>query len=418
MGRILVTGLGAVSSLGMSVQDNLDALREGRGGLSAAPELIRTRLQLPVGEVKETQAALAARLGLPEDIIMTKTALMAALAASEALSDAGICLSSGKASGNCPDKSFMASSGGFTGRVGLILGTSVGGMDISGDFYEEYRNDPDCGDVRLMASHDCGASTVFVSDYLGIEDFSTTISTACSSAGNAIMLGARMIRAGLLDAVVAGGSDALSRFTLNGFNSLRILSSSPCRPFDALRDGLNLGEGAGFLVLESEESALLRGRSPYCSVSGWANVNEAFHQTASSAYGDGAFASMSGAMKMAGLCPGDIDYVNAHGTATVGNDLSEGCAFRRIFGDRMPPFGSFKGYIGHTLAASEGIEAVLCSRIISDGEIWPSRGFSSLDPQIGLSPLMEHRRGLRVRNILSNCFGFGGNDSSLVFSAI
>lgn len=404
MDRVLVTGLGAVSALGLSVKDNLNALRMGVSGISERPSMVRTKLQLPVGEVLATGRELLGYLGLDEGRVMTRTALMAALASAEAMADAGL----GR----------NGASGVPSGRIGLILGTSVGGMDISGEFYEEYRVDHSAGDVRVMESHDCGASTAFVAEYLGLDGFATTISTACSSAGNAIMLGARMIRAGLIDVAVVGGSDALSRFTMNGFNSLRILSSSPCRPFDASRDGLNLGEGAGFLVLESERSASGRGVEPYCAVSGWANVNEAFHQTASSADGDGAFAAMTEAMRVAGVGKDEVDYINAHGTATPGNDLSEGMAIRRIFGDDVPPFGSFKGYIGHTLAASEGIEAVFCALSIRGGELWPSPGFYSVDPGIGIAPLVKYREGLQIRNILSNSFGFGGNDSSLVFSAV
>ncbi|MCM1501537.1 MAG: beta-ketoacyl-[acyl-carrier-protein] synthase family protein [Bacteroidales bacterium] len=416
MDRVLVTGLGAVSALGLSVEDNLAALRAGRSGIVPSPGLVKTNLRLPVGEVPLTMPELAGMLGIASDMVMTRTALMAALAASEAMADAGL-------GARCPDGRFELSgestSDGAPGRrIGLVLGTSVGGMDISGDFYEEYRRDHSAGDIRAMLSHDCGASTAFVAGYLGIDGFTTTISTACSSAGNAIMLGARMIRAGLLDIAVVGGSDALSRFTMNGFNSLRILSSSVCRPFDVSRDGLNLGEGAGLLVLESESSASSRGCQGYCAVTGWANVNEAFHQTASSPDGDGAFAAMSEAMAVAGMVPADVDYINTHGTATPGNDLSEGKAIRRMFGAEVPPFGSFKGYIGHTLAASEGIEAVLCARAISDGELWPSLGFSAMDPEICLEPLMAHCHGIKIRNILSNSFGFGGNDSSLVFSAL
>lgn len=400
MDRVLVTGIGAVSALGLSVRENLDALRNGVCGISMMPPAVRTRLELPSGGVRASRAELIDALGLDNRLIMTKTALMAALSASEAAADAGL----------RPDTPFR--------RTGLILGTSVGGMDISGDFYEEYRIDHSSGDVRAMSVHDCGASTAFVAGYLGISGFSTTISTACSSAGNAIMLGARMIKAGLLDIAVVGGSDALSRFTMNGFNSLRIFSASACRPFDVSRDGLNLGEGAGFLVIESEKSALERGAEPYCAVSGWANVNEAFHQTASSADGDGAFAAMTEAMRVAGAGRDDIDYINTHGTATLGNDLSEGMAIKRIFGPDVPAFGSFKGYTGHTLAASEGIEAVFCACSIRDGELWPSCGFTAVDPEIGIAPLTEHLSGVKIRNILSNSFGFGGNDSSLVFSAV
>lgn len=402
MTEVFVTGLGVISSIGSGVQENLASLRAGKSGISKSHSLC-TRLDVPLAQVHLPESSGA---GVPslsgtvptDESPVTKTALLAVQAVSEALGDAGL------------NPSEMP--------VGLILGTSVGGMDLGEIFYGDFRKYPSSGDIRLMKHYDCAASTDYVCRKLGLTGYSTTISTACSSAGNAIMLAARMIRAGLADVVVAGGADALSRFTVNGFNSLRILSSSSCRPFDAARDGLNLGEGAGFLVLESGRSVRSRGVRPHCRLTGWANTDEAYHQTGSSPEGDGALTAMSSALEVAGLHPSDISYVNTHGTATPGNDLSEGTAIKRLFGESVPPFGSFKGYIGHTLAASEGIEAVFCALSLEYDEIWPSLGFSSADSAIGLSPAMEHRKGLGIRHIVSNSFGFGGNDSSLVFSCL
>lgn len=185
--RILVTGLGTVSAAGLSLHDNIDVLDSGRRALSACPSFLDTVLQVPVGEVRADNAVLKERLGLSEDRTVTRTALLAALAASEAVRDAGL------------DRGMLSG-----GRTGLIVGTSVGGMDLSEEFYGEFRKDGG-GDTDLIRMHDCGATTSFVADYLGMTGFRTTVSTACSSSGNAIMLGARMIRAGLLDTVVAGG---------------------------------------------------------------------------------------------------------------------------------------------------------------------------------------------------------------------
>ncbi len=397
MDRILVTGLGVISALGDSVAGSLEMLRAGKSGISDAPALLGTSLKVPVGEVRMTNAELLGYLGLDVESVVSRTALLAASAAVQAVNDAGL------------DRELLSG-----GRAGLILGTSVGGMDLTEHFYREFSEDSCSGDLKEIGMHDCGASAEFVARHIGFKGFATTVSTACSSAGNAIMTGARMIRAGLIDAAIVGGSDALSCFTMNGFNSLRILSSRPCRPFDADRDGLNLGEGAGFLVLQREGTQ--RGDS-YCSISGWANTNEAFHQTASSASGDGASLSMGEALRNAGLSPDDIDYINAHGTATPGNDLAEGTAVRRVFGGGTP-FGSFKAYTGHTLGASEGIEAVFCALSLKYGELWSSAGFAVEDPEIGLRPLCGYHRNGALRHILSNSFGFGGNDTTLIFSAI
>jgi 3-oxoacyl-(acyl-carrier-protein) synthase len=243
----------------------------------------------------------------------------------------------------------------------------------------------------------------------------TTISTACSSAANALILGANMLKAGEADIVVAGGTEALSLFHLNGFNSLMILDKERCRPFDDTRAGLNLGEGAAFVVMETEEHARHRQAPIHAYLSGYGNACDAFHQTASSDNGEGAFLAMREALGMAGLQPADIDYVNAHGTGTPNNDQSESVALQRVFGSDLPPVSSTKGFTGHTTSASGSIEAVICLLAMHHGFIPANLGFahpmtSGIVPSIGAD-------GCQLRHVLCNSFGFGGNDSSLVFSA-
>ena len=389
---IAVTGLGAVSGIGLDVAENIDALQVKRHGMEK-PRFFKTELDVPVSEVKLSNADLANRLNLNAERTYSRTALLGLMAAREALADSGIDV--GKA------------------RVGLISSTSVGGMDLSEVFYNDFRTDHNRGRLRMVSQHDCGSSTEFIANQLGIKGFQTTVSTACSSAGNAIMLGARMLKNNMLDAVIAGGTDALCKFTLNGFNSLMILDKEHCRPFDATRAGLNLGEGAGYIVMQRLDDAK---REPYCLLTGYANANDAYHQTGCSPEGNGAFKSMSEALAVADLQPSDIDYINVHGTATPNNDLSESTAIRRLFGDRVPPFSSVKAFIGHTLGASEGIEAVYSALSVKNGYIYPNLNFKSVDPNIGLSPETEFAEGRTIRNVLSNAFGFGGNDTSLIFS--
>ena len=392
--KIAVTGLGAVSGIGLNVSGNVESLRRKRHGM-ARPQFFATELDVPVSEVKLSNAELAKCLNLNAERVYSRTALLGLMAAREALTDSGI----------STDKM----------RVGFISSTSVGGMDLSEVFYNDFRTDHNRGRLRMVSQHDCGSSTEFIANQLGIKGFQTTVSTACSSAGNAIMLGARMLKHNMLDAVIAGGTDALCKFTLNGFNSLMILDKEHCRPFDATRAGLNLGEGAGYIVMQRCEDAV---RDPYCLLTGYANANDAYHQTGCSPEGNGAFKSMSEAMAVAGLQPSDIDYINVHGTATPNNDLSESTAIRRLFGDRVPPFSSVKAFIGHTLGASEGIEAVYSALSVKNGYIYPNLNFKSVDPAIGLSPETEFAEGRTIRNVLSNAFGFGGNDTSLIFSKI
>ena len=392
--KIAVTGLGVVSGIGLDVDENIDALKHKRHGMEK-PRFFKTELDVPVSEIKLSNADLAKRLNLNTERTYSRTALLGLMAAREALADSGI------------DVRKV--------RVGLISSTSVGGMDLSEVFYNDFRTDHNRGCLRMVSQHDCGASTEFIANQLGINGFVTTISTACSSAGNAIMLGARMLKNNMLDAVIAGGTDALCKFTLNGFNSLMILDKEHCRPFDATRAGLNLGEGAGYIVMQRIDDAK---REPYCLLTGYANANDAYHQTGCSPEGNGAYKSMSEALAAAGLQPSDIDCINVHGTATPNNDLSESTAIRRLFGDRVPPFSSVKAFIGHTLGASEGIEAVYSALSVKNGYIYPNLNFKSVDPAIGLSPETEFAEGRTIRNVLSNAFGFGGNDTSLIFSKI
>ena len=391
---IAVTGLGAVSGIGLDVAENIDALQVKRHGMEK-PRFFKTELDVPVSEVKLSNADLANRLNLNTERTYSRTALLGLMAAREALADSGIDVRKA--------------------RVGLISSTSVGGMDLSEVFYNDFRTDHNRGRLRWVSQHDCGSSTELIAKCLHITGFRTTVSTACSSAGNAIMLGARMLKNNMLDTVIAGGTDALCKFTLNGFNSLMILDKEHCRPFDATRAGLNLGEGAGYIVMQRIDDAK---REPYCLLMGYANANDAYHQTGCSPEGNGAYKSMSEALAVAGLQPSDIDYINVHGTATPNNDLSESTAIRRLFGDRVPPFSSVKAFIGHTLGASEGIEAVYSALSVKNGYIYPNLNFKSVDPAIGLSPETEFAEGRTIRNVLSNAFGFGGNDTSLIFSKI
>lgn len=392
--RVFVTGLGAISGIGLNVEENINSLRNGKHGMGKIT-LFPTALQVPVSEVGQTNRELQDRLGLDTQKTYSRTALLGMAAAKEALEDSQI------------DIRRL--------RVGFISSTSVGGMDLSENFYIPFREDHRKGKLRDVVSHDCGDSTERIASYLNITSFITTISTACSSAANAMMLGARLIKSGYLDAAIVGGTDALCRFTMNGFNSLMILDKEHCRPFDQSRAGLNLGEGAGYLVLQSEETA---NRTPYCELTGYANINEAYHQTGSSPEGDGPYQSMLEAIRVSGIPKEEIDYINVHGTGTPNNDLSEGKAIRRIFGENTPPFSSVKAFIGHTLGASEGIEAVYSVLSIQHGMMFPNLNFRTPVEETGLTPVTTFTEGNNIRHVLSNSFGFGGSNSSLLFSKI
>jgi len=397
-GRVFITGIGIISSIGDNVDETLFSLITGKSGIGKNT-LIDTvyKNMIPVAEVHKDDHELAGILGINDIRDFTRTSLLGMIAAKEALSDAGI-----------TDINHA--------RTGLISATSVGGMHRSELFYKDFLNDHSKGRLINIIHHECGDSTEKIADLLGVKDFISTVSTACSSSANSIMTGARLIKNGKLDRVIAGGTDSLTLFTINGFNSLMILDKNKCRPFDDTRSGLNLGEGAGFVVLESEESAMKSGKKPYCELKGYGNACDAYHQTASSPEGNGAYLAMKKALDMSLLKETDIDYVNVHGTGTQNNDLSEGNAMLRLFNRKIPPFSSTKAFTGHTLGASGGVEAVISVLAIRESLLFPNLHFTTPIKELEMVPVTSLKKNVSVNHVLSNSFGFGGNNSSLIFS--
>lgn len=390
--RIYVTGYGVISSIGENVEETFLALRSEKTGIKQGKKTYTERFK--VGEISWTNEELVQRFALTQNA--SRTALLGMIAAKEAFS------------GHTLNQEI---------KTGLISGTSVGGMDVSEIAYKDFLNG-ETDDLSIYRNHPSGTTSEQIAKELGINGYVNTISTACSSAANSIMLGARMLLSGQLDRVVVGGTDGLSQFTISGFRSLMIFDDEWCRPFDETRKGLNLGEGAGFLVLETEETIKKSGRQPLAMLSGWSNASDAYHQTASSPEGLGATLSMKGALAIAGLNPGDIDYINAHGTATPNNDLSESHGIKTVFGSSVPPFSSTKAYTGHTLAASGGIEAVFGILALNKGLLLPNLNFSQAIEETGLVPVKNYSEGNSIRHILSNSFGFGGNNSTIILSKV
>lgn len=402
--NIVITGEGIISAIGYDKATVLAALREKRTGIGQMRWLKSTHRELPVGEVKWSDEELQQQLGLSADELTSRTAMMGMWAVRQALEDASVM----SWATDAPAKK----------RIILISGTTVAGMDLSERYFSEMLKSD--GHLKYLRDHSAGDNTRQIADYFGCFSDYTTISTACSSAANALILGANMLKAGEADLVVAGGTEGLSVFHLNGFRSLMILDQQPCRPFDETRAGLNLGEGAAYVVLEREEQALERGVPVHACLRGYGNACDAFHQTASSENGEGAFLAMQKALAMAGLRPQDIGYVNAHGTGTPNNDASESAALRRVFGDSLPPVSSTKAFTGHTTSASGSIEAVFCLLALREGFILPQLNWKEADPScitpyLGVSCPAPNGH-LPLKHILCNAFGFGGNDSSILLS--
>lgn len=393
-GRIAITGAGIVSALGTGVDETLRSLMDGICPISFPKHLKTIHSNLPCGEVDLSDAQLYDLCHEDRGRVLSRSSLLGIVAARQAEEDARL---------------------GSSDRIAFINGTTVGGMDITERYYRKYFQGSDYD--ALIPLHLDGVATDAIADSLECDVvFTDVISTACSAAANAIALGAELIESGRFDIVIAGGMECLTKFHLNGFNSLMILDQEPCRPFDASRKGLNLGEGAAYIVLENKAHALERGARIRAFLSGWGNTCDAYHQTASSPDGAGALEAMRKALEVARLNPSDIDYVNAHGTGTENNDLSEGKALMTLFGDRMPYVGSTKCFTGHATSAAAGLEAVISILCIESGLIPANLRFRTKDPGLDFSPVAEKIENIKLNHVLSNSFGFGGNDSSLIFS--
>ena len=394
--NIVITGEGIISAIGNDKASVLQSLLDGRSGIVEMKHLHSSHHELPVGEVQLSNDEMKAMLALPIEEQTSRTSLMGMLAVRQALAEAQLPETAPK-----------------NRRVVLISGTTVGGMDITEQYYDSFATSDE--HLDCLKKHDCGSSTEEIAAMFGISEC-TTISTACSSAANALILGANLLKTGQADLVIAGGSEALTRFHLNGFNSLMILDHEPCRPFDAQRAGLNLGEGAAFVVMETEASARERGADIHAWLTGYGNACDAFHQTASSDNGEGAYRAMTEALEMAHLQPEDIDYVNAHGTGTPNNDLSESAALKRVFAEKMPLISSTKAFTGHTTSASGSIETVICLLAMQHHFVpanlrWEHQIPDGITPTTGV-------KDVTLKHVVCNAFGFGGNDSSLILSAV
>ena len=295
-------------------------------------------------------------------------------------------------------------------RVGVCLGTTVGSALNIEDFYREYRTGghPDLETIeRFLRSNPAAA----VSRELGLDGPVQTVVNACSSGTDAIGIAASWLRAGVCDVVLAGGADELCRIIYNGFISLMITDDQPCRPFDRERRGLNLGEGAAVLVLERPAAAAARGARTRARVLGYGSACDAHHLTAPHPDGRGLRRAFAEALATAGIAPGDVAFINAHGTGTPDNDRVEG----RVIHDLFPetPFVSTKGYTGHTLGAAGAIEAAFTVACLEAGRIPASGGFAAADPDIHATPAAAGR-DIRGSVAISDSLAFGGNNAVLV----
>ena len=302
MSRIIITGMGLISAIGDSVKENRDSLQFERSGIDHI-RFYKTAYagRLPSAEVKHSTEALNRKIFGKPDPSITRTSLLALHAAEEAIRDSGLTAAQ------------LAST-----ETALVGATTVGGMCLTDEiFHDAIAKDHG---TPYLTSYDYASVTLAIQHRYGMLGEVNTINTACSSSANAILFGARLIRHGYAKRAIVGGAESLAKFTINGFNALNILSTKPCAPFDRDRNGLNLGEGAAFLVLEKEEDC--RDKKNYAFLAGYGNKNDAYHLSSNSPEGDGPYLSMKDALQNSGLRAEDISYINAHGTGTENNDAA------------------------------------------------------------------------------------------------
>ncbi len=393
MGKVYITGLGVISAIGNDVQSCFNTLNSAKTGIGKA-HFFHSKYtdSLLFGEVNLNNDQLVSLTDSSHEEGLTRTTLLAYKAFQEAIKSAD--LSEEEIS------SF---------KTGFISSSTVGGMSNTDELYADanLKGEPS----EFVKSYGGGEHVLRIIKKYGIKGFTSTINTACSSSVNAIMLGARLIKSGRLDRVIVGGTDSLAKYTVNGFNSLMILSDEFCQPFDERRKGLNLGEGAGFLVLESDR--VVKNTSTVGEVLGYGNANDAYHPSATSPEANGPRLAMKRALGNAHISEKEIDYINAHGTGTVNNDETELFAFQKTF-TKIPPYNSTKSYTGHTLAASGAIESIFSLISLNENTLFPSLNCSNPIGKNNEAPISKVIQK-EMKIVMSNSFGFGGNCSSVIF---
>jgi 3-oxoacyl-[acyl-carrier-protein] synthase II len=396
--RVFVTGVGIVSPLAIGAERTMDRLVSGARAFRRVT-LFDTADQRTNQAAEVTDLSVADVAPAADRASWSRTDAMAAVAAKEALAAAGL----------DPART----------DVDLTIGGTTGGMFETEHLLAEMHRDPSRREpLALMLSHPLSATSDRLRAALGPLRRARSVCSACSGGANAILLAADWIRAGNAHRVLAGGADGLCRLTFTGFNALSAVAPDVCRPFDRRRSGLGLGEGAAFLVLESEISARERGREPIAELAGWGVGSEAHHITIPEKGGETAAALVTKALARGGLSPRELDYVNAHGTGTPLNDAMEAAALRKALGkdcDRIA-VSTCKGQIGHTLGAAGAIEAAVTVLAIARGELPPTGGLEDPDPECNLAHVIGKGRKAKVSAALSNSFGFGGTDTVLLFT--
>jgi 3-oxoacyl-[acyl-carrier-protein] synthase II len=406
--RVVITGIGIVSPLGIDTASTWQNLKLGESGIGCITQFDASKYETKIaGEVKGFDPTPF--MTPKEARHMDRFAQLTVAASHQALSQSGLVVDA--SSENC---------------IGIIIGSGIGGINT---LYQQVKTLMDKGPERIspftlpMVTVDMAAAQVSIS--LGIKGPNYCISSACSSGADAIGVACDLICHGKLPVILAGGTEsAINPVIIAGYNAIKALSrrnDSPqtaSRPFDATRDGFIISEGSTVLVLEDAEYALNRGATIICEVLGYAASSDAYHVTRPSESGEGAVRVMQMALASAGLKPEDVDYINAHGTSTPINDKTETNAIKRVFGQRAYkiPISSTKSMTGHLIGAAGALEAGICALVIKEGIIPPTINLIHPDPDCDLDYVPNTARNVRVEVALTNSFGFGGRNSTLIMS--
>ncbi|MGC8511646.1 MAG: beta-ketoacyl-ACP synthase II [Acidimicrobiales bacterium] len=402
--RVVVTGIGLVSPLGLDVESSWRGLLAGRSGVGRITQFDAS--DYPVRIAAEVDGFDgAAVFGRRRARHLDRVSQLALVAAAEAIEGAKLDVS------------------GASDRVGTVWGTGIGGIRSLEDGLDVLNErGPEWVNPYTLAMMIPNMVAGNVAMEWGIRGYSGCTVTACAASNHALGESLDLIRAGRVDAVVCGGAESpVTRVGVSGFAAMKALSTRnddperASRPFDAGRDGFVMGEAAAALVLEERERALERGAPVLAELLGFGATSDAYHMTQPHPEADGAVRAMREAVRDAGLVPGQIGYVNAHGTSTPPNDRVETLALRKVFGDAAPPASSTKSMTGHTLGAAGAVEAVVCVLALRDQILPPTINQEVRDPDCDLDYVPNKARPARIRTALTNSFGFGGQNASLVF---
>lgn len=392
--RVVITGVGIVTAHGTGYEANLDGMRSGRDSIGAIKsfdvspyrgktggEAAGFTFDMPLKRLRTSRLDRSSRF------------LLTAL-----------------------DEASRTSGVDLNGLEALVfLGTTLGGMISGTRYHADYiRKGPDRSRPSLLTDYLAHFQGEHIMEEYGINGFAMTYSDACASGANAIGYAFHSIRDGLTDVAIAGGYDPMCEFTFAGFNSLQAVTPTLCRPFDERRDGLVLGEGAAVLIMEESGSAIRRGARILGEVVGFGASSDAHHSTRPDPDAKGAVSAIRAALDDASVLAADIDYINAHGTATPYNDHMEAKAIGAVFGGRPVPVSSIKPMIGHLLGAAGAVEAVVSLMAINEGFIPQNINCENIDPACPISVVREPAPSASVKRVLSNSFGFGGANASLV----